>query len=185
MRCPSCDSEQSGPLERCSQCRKSLLPGGDTGACIAGIPRPAFAGGCILVAYAALAQVIEIPALGWLVAAPVGLILIILGVTRGFGAIPLAERFFSRGRSLAATDPDQAYVDFEKALELAERDRRPDFGRSVLAARAELHKKLGRRPDAVADLRVIVSSLRIHVGTSAEIRIAAIEKDIQKLESRG
>jgi hypothetical protein len=113
--------------------------------------------GTILIGYAIVSHLVDVPLIGWVVVLLLIVGIVVPGLAKVCDATPLADRFLTRGRKLAQKDPDQAFADFEQALNLAEQDKRPVFGRSVLAARAELHERQGRPGEAAADLKAIVN----------------------------
>jgi hypothetical protein len=120
----------------------------------------------------------NIPFIGLLLMCSFG---ILGGLFAAFAPTPLPERYRSRAAQFAECDPEQALADYAHALELGKARNLHVFCQSVLYERAQFHKRLGRRIDAVSDLEAYLASLRTTGGAEAAARIDLVEVEIKRL----
>ena len=178
--CEKCKTKNEPDAKTCTQCGKDLLPGENIqdriGNVIVGILGGVISG---LIAYFLIAHpeitkssqicLLTNPA-AWLFASfavPISSIALALRKT------PEYIKYENRAKRHVDSEPEQAVADYGKALELSpEKDRA-----RILAARADLYKKLGREEEATRDRLAYTYQEGAFAGQAGLARVLGADKD--------
>lgn len=178
--CEKCKTKNEPDAKTCTQCGKDLLPGENIqdriGNVVVGILGGVISG---LIAYFLIAHpditkssqicLLTNPA-AWLFAAfavPISSIALALRKT------PEYIKYENRAKRHVDAEPEQAVADYGKALALSpEKDRA-----RLLAARADLYKKLGRDEEATRDRLAYTYQEGAFTGQAGLARVLGADKD--------
>lgn len=162
--CPKCKAENSPASERCVKCGFNLLPKMSAAERIVALVIG------ILCLFGILFLSIKMIAGFW-----IG-IFILGGITAAFFKValsrePIADRYAERANKYKESDPEQAVADYTQSIELGNKSPK------VIFERGKLHKKLGRREEALCDLNLAFATSRNNVMKKE------IEKEIQAIST--
>ena len=136
--CPKCKAENSPAGERCAKCGFNLLPARSIGTRIAALIIGLLF--VLLIIYLST-QMVAGFWIGLFILGPLA-----AGCFKMVGAGSIADRYEERADKYKESDPQQAIVDYTKAMETGSKSARPIY------ERAKLYRKLGRRDEALHDL---------------------------------
>lgn len=149
LQCPRCRARQYGPVARCSNCSKDLLPGRSPRLRYYAFLVAVF---CIAVVAGVAVGAERIP-FAYLI---IGLGLVTAGSAAMYAVLPVSMASRHRQRALANLrgNPEFALLDLTRAIELDANDR------SLLVDRAGVYRLLGQHREAAADLQAYLRHTR-------------------------
>ena len=178
--CAKCKTKNESKAKICKQCGKGLLPGENIqdriGNVVAGILGGIIAGliAYFLITHPEITKSSQICLLtnpvAWLFAAfavPISSVGLALRKT------PEYIKYDNRAKRHIDSEPEQAIADYSKALELSpEKDRA-----RILAARADLYKKLDKEEEAARDRLAYTYQEGAYAGQASLARFLGADKD--------